>query len=647
MKAVKCIMMVMLAVMPAMGLFAEDGADISEPGTQEAKKDVYQLGEIVVTATKTSINKRETGASITVITGEEMEKKGNRMVIEALKSAPGLTVTQQGVTGGISSVFMRGAAPRNLLVLVDGVRVNDPTSPDGAYNFSDLTADNIERVEIIRGAQSTLYGTDATAGIVNIITKKGYGKNTLTLSAEGGTFMTFREYAGFHGGDTKANYSFSLSRTDSGGISQADKASGAVNEPEKDGYENTTATANVGGVVSANTSLSMALRYGDAITDIDDWAYLDDPNHTQRNRQMTAAVTMDQDVTDWWRHKVVGNYMGILRNTIDKADAVDPGYSQTYYLGTQRQLEWRHVLKYGNIDELTAGVEYQDEAMSSLNDYSGASSSFGEERMYSIASYLQNHLKLFDRFFIIAGLRLTDHEIFGTHWDYQLSGSAIIPITETRLKGNYATGFKAPTLYQLNVDDGFAKGSMDLKPEESRSFDFGIEQPFLSGKMVVEGSFFRSKYSNLITTMGFPMVYVNKQDAETEGYEGALTLTPFQELRITGAYTYLKEAKEEGTEGRLIRRPKHQGSLFLNLVMFTRININAGIIYAGERDDFKSGNRVTMDDYLLFNAAVSVTLMEKFQVFARCENITDEHYQDVLGYKRPGRAFYGGIKGTF
>ena len=138
-------------------------ADETEEG-----ESALQLDEVVVTATKTSINKRETGASITVITEKEIEQRGNRMVIDALKGVPGLTITQQGMAGGMSSVFMRGAAPRNLLVLVDGVRVNDPTSTNGAYNFADITSDNIERIEVIRGAQSVLYGSDATAGVINV-----------------------------------------------------------------------------------------------------------------------------------------------------------------------------------------------------------------------------------------------------------------------------------------------------------------------------------------------------------------------------------------------------------------------------------------------------------------------------------------------
>ena len=484
------------------------------------------------------------------------------------------------------------------------------------------------------------------------ITRKGSGDNTLTLMGEGGSNKTFREYAGFLGGNSKSNYSFSLSRADISGLSQADKAPGTAKEPEKDGYENTSATANIGGAVLTDAWLSIALRYSDALADIDDAGYTDDPNHTQRTRQFSAVTALDQEFTTWWRHSLIVNYMSMLRNISDGEDNVDTSFFNGWYQGSHRRLEWRHTFKIGNVDEISAGVEYQDEIMSSLAHSTWSTSSIDEEKVHAIAAYAQNHLKLFERVFFIAGMRVTDHEYFGSHLDYQLSASVITPLTETRFKGNYATGFKAPTLYQLYVDDSMAKGSRDLDPEVSVSYDFGAEQPLWSGKIILEASYFRTDYDNLIGTEGIQ--YVNKKDSKMEGYEGTLSFSPFRELRIAGSYTFLKTASEEGDDRRLIRRPKHQGSLYVNVFLLDRINLNMAMIYTGERDDdFFDPNppydseRRTMDDYLLFNAAVSVNFMEKFQVFARCENITDERYQDVLGYKRPGRSFYGGAKGTF
>lgn len=655
MKSVKLAVLTAMSVVFLAGVvYSQDEGEFAPSSRVDEKKAVPELREVVVTATKSEISRKETGASITIITGDEIEKKGNKMVADALKTVPGLGVTRQGMMGGISSVFMRGAAPRNLLVLIDGVRVNDPSTPDGAYNFADLLSDNIDRIEVIRGAMSTLYGSDATAGVINIVTKRGVGKNTLTVSAEGGSFTTFREYAGFHGGDEKANYSFSLSRTDSKGISQSEKADGALKAPERDGYENTTATANIGGAVSESFYLSMALRYIDARADIDDWAFRDDPNNIQRTRQMSCATAIEHDVTDGWSHMLLLHYMGVLRNTIDRADPVDPNYSSDFYIGSQRRLEWRNSVKIGRANVITAGIEYQDEVMSSLSDFSGSSSSFGEEKMHSFACYAQDHLKLFDRVYLIGGLRITDHEVFGRQWDYQISGSVIVPLVETRLKGNYATGFKAPSLYQLNVDDAFVKGNRNLKPEESRSFDLGLEQPLFSGVIVLEGSFFGNRYRNLITGEGSPYEYLNKLDAETAGYEAAVSILPMRELKIIGSYTYLGVAKEEGADGRMgrmVRRPKHQGSINANLSIFSRVNINAGLIYAGKRGDLDFTSwpekRVEMDPYLAANAAVSVIVTEYLTLFARCENITDEEYQEVLGYRRPGRAMFGGVKGTF
>ena len=657
MKAVQYMMAAMLAIMPAPGLLAENGTDIAAPSSQEEKKDVFQLGEIVVTATKTSINKRETGASITVITGEEMEKKGIRTTIDALKGQQGMIVSQNGTNGGVARVFMRGADSKNCMVLIDGVKVNDPSTNDGGFDFANLLSDNIERIEIVRGPQSTLYGSSALGGVINIITRKGAGDPTTTLRAECGSFATFREFAGIMGGNEKSHYSLSVSRVDTKGISQAEKAEGVATEPDKDGYHNTTVSARVGASPFSNSWITFVMRYFEVDANIDDGNYDDDPNHDMHTSQYSGSLTFEHDPFKWWRHVFTINSMNIWRSTKDGVDANEPTeYSNRKYEGTHRKAEWQHVFSIGEIDEITAGISIERDEMSSIANADYGYSEFGPVNVETRAYYAQNHLKLLKRVYFIAGVRVTDHETFGMNTDYQLSGSIIAPYTETRFKGTYATGFRAPTLYQLNIDDTYLKGNRDLRPEESRSIDAGIEQPLWGNRIIIEGGFFTTRYKDLIDTRGTfpsPSVYVNVNEAEMQGFEGGVTIKLVDTIRISGSYTYLKKADDLDKNERLIRRPKHQVNLNFNWLIFGRLDLNTEFLYAGERDDYSfdpatyATTRVTMDDYIIVNAGASYTFIRAVQFFARCENIGNVNYQNVLGYAMPGRAFYGGVKGTF
>lgn len=618
----------------------------------EQRDGQFTMNEVVVTATKTDIRRLETGASITVVTEKEMEQRGKKTVVEALRGTPGITVSRTGVAGGLSSVFLRGGNANQVVVLVDGVRMNDPSSPDGAYDFANMTADNVARIEVVRGAQSTLYGSFATGGVINIITKKGRGEPRANVSIEAGSFGTFRESLNLSGGDEKADYSFGISRTDMRGISKAAEMEGSTTDYDRDGYENTTLSTRLGCRVFDKGRIELVVRYFNAEYDMDTGAYLDDPNNTNQTKQFSARAAYTQEIFGFWKQSISGDYMNILRRYNDEVDAANPTtFSNSWYEGTHEHAEWQQILKVGTVDEITAGLEIEQDSYSSLSHSDWSTTEFDEETVVTKAGYLQNHMKLFKRVYAIAGVRVTDHEEFGAHTNYQLSGSVLVPFVETRLKGNYATGFRAPGLYQL-YDPTY--GNKELDPEESRSYDYGIEQALFGDRFLVELTYFNTRYKNMITTKSSK--YVNVQRFITDGIEVTAKIIPGDFLSIVGSYTYTRRADDLEKDERLIRRPKHQGSMYVNLFLFNRLNINAGINYVGERKDTWYDTRILpygasvypeMDDYYLLSLGASFQITENFQVFGRVENAIDEDYQEVAGYRMPGRAFYGGVKGTF
>ncbi len=616
---------------------------------QEPRQEKQTRDDLVITASKSEINRREIGASVTVISERQMEERGRRMVIDALKDVPGVAVSQSGPYG-TTDLFIRGSKSRNVLVLVDGVRVNDPSSPNGKFDFAHLTSENVERIEVVRGSQSVLYGASASGGVINIITKQGTGSPRMTVQGEAGSYRTFRESLAVSGGSSEANYSVSLGRVDSRGFSAAAKADGAAISPERDGYENTTASSRMGMKVLNSGWINFAMRYTDARTDLDNDSYDDDPNYRSYSRQFSGVIEFSQPIFQWWEHHLLVNYMGIDRKSINAVDTTHTGKLNAAYSGTHRQVEWRNIVRLGEFDEIRLGFDGEQDTASTLSSTEYGTTEFGPAKVWTRAFYAQNHLRLLDRIFATAGVRYTGHQTFGSHVNYQVSGSVIAPFTETRLRGEVATGFLAPTLSEL-YDTSYGANNPDLKPEESKTVDVGVEQPLFDRRIVIEVAFFRAFYKNMF---GYDASFksINKDRVKTSGVEISVTLRPISEFQIDANYTYLERAEDLSTGARLDRNPKHQGSVYANLLLFGRLNLNSGIRYVGMRNDYwydsmYTKHSVTMNGYYLMSAGASVKIFDDFHCFARVENAINRTYEEPVGYRTPRRSFYGGIKAVF
>ncbi|MCP4725389.1 MAG: TonB-dependent receptor, partial [bacterium] len=264
-------------------------------GTAAYSQDVIGeavMEEIVITATRTETSVKELAMSFTIIPEEVLKSRGKEMVFDFLKSVPGLDVSRSGGPGGTATVLIRGAKSEHTLILIDGMETNDPISPSKTYNFAHLTTDNIERIEIVRGPQSTIYGSDAIGGIINIITKKGGDDPGYYVSAEAGSFNTLSSRIGFNGIYEQLNYSFALSRMESDGISGANEKDG---NSEKDGYSNTSFSSRMKFNLSDNVRLGLISRLIDSSTDIDNFGGVsgDDPNNVMDDRQIYIKTTAD------------------------------------------------------------------------------------------------------------------------------------------------------------------------------------------------------------------------------------------------------------------------------------------------------------------------------------------------------------------
>jgi len=601
---------------------------------EEVSDGKYNLGEVIVTATKTKGYQVEIGSSTTVITADDLKKKDKRTVLEVLRDVPGVSVMQYGSFGGGTSIYLRGSKPGHTLVMLDGIELNDPMGTDRSFDLAHLLIDNIKRIEIVRGAQSTLYGSDAMGGVINVITKKGEGKPKWEVSFEGGSHNTFKETLGLSGSLDKLSYSLSLLRLDTDGVS---KAAGGE---EDDGYENTTFSTRLAYALFEDANLDFVFRRIDAKYDYDDGSNQDDPNKVGWWDSIMGKISFDHAINPFWDHKLSFSYSETERKYRDDPDPVDPtDNNHNWYNGDNKKFEWQHNFYPVDWSKTTAGFEYEEER--GFADGRASWNRFDRKTMDNKGYYLQNQFKLLETLFITPGLRVDDNEFFGRETTYKISGSYLIPKIGTRFKANWGTGFKAPSLYQLYS----SYGDPNLNPDEGKSYDFGFEQNLFNDRVTFGLTYFHNKFENMVDFDMVSYTYQNVDNAKMKGLELECSFKPIETLTIGANYTYTK-TEDEDTGKELARRPKSQAGFNINWAFIEKANLNLSASYVGSRWN-NSANTEKVKAYTKVDLYTSYDLTENFQIFGRIENLFDKASQQIHGYAAPGRSFYAGVKATF
>ncbi|MCX5697829.1 MAG: TonB-dependent receptor [Candidatus Omnitrophica bacterium] len=607
------------------------------------EEGTHDLEKIVVTATKTEVDESQVGSANTVVTARQIDEEGDADVYESLRGTPGISVSHSGGSGGLTDVYLWGSKPGHTLVMIDGVEVNDPMTTDRSFDFTHLPTDNIERVEVIRGPQSTLYGSDAMAGVINVITKKGKGAPKLEVFSEAGTHGTFHESSTFSGSKDKLDFSFSAGRFDSSGISSAKDGA------ERDRQQSSVDSSRIGYKISDNTNLDFVLHQTYSKTGLDDttlsgWRTADDPNYTAWYRDLVTKVELDQSLEPWWEHKLSFSHFEAKRKYQDLPDSVDPTEdTESWYRGDNNKVEWQHNFSPVKWDTLTTGFEFNTERGSSESrDAIWGNSHMDRTSVDNKGYYIQNQFKLWESLFVTPAVRLDDHELFGKEVTYKVSSSYLVRKLGTRLKYNIGTGFKAPSLFQL-FDPTY--GDQNLNPDKSKSYDFGFEQDLFEHKASFGATYFYNNFKNMVDYDMTASKYKNIGRVKTKGIEFNSRIKPVAGLDIGLTYTYTK-TRDGDTSLQLIRRSQDQAGMDINWLLLKKLNLNWKTVYVGHNwnDD---ANTVKVKQYSKSDISLSYSVSKNLKVFTRVENFLDRKYQEVRGYSTPGRSFYGGFKGEF
>ena len=603
----------------------------------EKPKDNLETGEnngdsesgekTVITPTRTKQLLKNSGSSVSVITQKDIESRKTPLLLDVLRQAPGLEVTRTQGIGGTTSLFIRGASSAQTLVFVDGVRMNSPTT--GAFDFANLTTDNIERVEILRGPQSTLYGSEAIGGVINIITKRGAGDTKVALGTEYGTHDTLRENVGVSGGKEKFDYSVGASYLKTHGISAASSGS------EADGYENFTGSSRLGWNFLDNGRVDTTIRSAHSDFEYDAFEYgigpVDDHDGRQTTDENLFSTKVNKTFFDMW----TPSFLVSINDT--ELKGFDPTDEWNEFRISTRVWRFEHQSDFTLFDINTVTLGYEHEVAEGKND-----GQF-DKTFWNNALFFQNQIELFESLHWTAGLRYDDYSTFGNNLTYRTTMSYNLEDIDTRLHGSWGKGFRAPALNELFFP---FYGNPNLRPEESTGWDFGVEKEILKNKLIMDVTYFKNDFTNLISAavqLDGSYLAENVAQAEAEGIETALTYKPLTKLSLVGNYTYTKtQDRDRGQQ--LSRRPENRATLGINTQPLDKLNVNMTGIMVRDRID---SDGEEMDNYWTANMVTRYDITKSMTTYVRFENLFDYGYEEVPGFGTLGFTAYGGLEFKF
>ena len=623
------------------------GIVASSAQADDAIADASGIPTIVIGATRLPTPEDQVGTDVTVITADDIARKQERTLPEVLQDVPGLNVVQTGGPGGNTSLFMRGTNANHTKVLVDGIDVSDPSSSDGAFDFSQILASDIDRVEVLRGPQSGLYGSEAIGGVINIITKKGSGPPKLTGSVEGGSFGTFNQTAGISGSQARFNYdaSFAHYRSTDTQVTPTNLLPPGV-PLNNDSYDNKTYATKFGANLTDNFDVGVTARYVDTkllATSDDPFGAGPEPIQTDSDSNElftrgTAHLVLFDGLFDQTAGLAYTNYR---RRTLDpNANALSGGNDPDYFRGDRTKLDWQGKVHDMTGQVVTLGAEHERDT---IDDSSPATGSVSTN-----AGFVQLHSNFGPRFSNTLSGRYDSNSQFGGKATYRVAPAFAVPETGTIFRGSVGTGYKAPTLDQLYDSlpafNFFA--NPNLQPETSLGWDIGAEQTFLDKKIDVGATYFHNDIKNLIDFNDTFTTLVNIGEATTYGVESFASYKPIDVLTLRVDYTYTM-AKNDVTDAELTRRPKHKASTSATWQATDRLSATGTVLYTGSWIDVsRSGLQTGLAStpYTLVSVSGNYDLGHGVTAFARVDNLLDRKYQDPIGFQHQGLGVFGGVR---
>jgi vitamin B12 transporter len=625
--------------MPNLSILAAIAVVLVGPAALADAPDVDEI--IVLSPTRTPTPIDQVASSITVITAADIALKQQRTLPDVLRDVPGLNLIQTGGTGGTTSLFIRGANSNHTKVIIDGIDASDPSTPTGTFEFANLLTGAVQQVEVLRGPQSGLYGSDAIGGVVAVTTRSGSGPPRLDASLEGGSFATFNQAAELSGGGRRLSYAFDLEHLRSAAIPVTPLDLLPPGQARNDdAYDNLTAATKLGLKLSDRFDVGLVARYVHSdlrFTSDFDFGAGPDPVQSQTlSNQLFVRGTAHLAWLDGRLDQILG-----LGWTDYRSKELIPNNPAAPEDGDRLKADWQGSLRLAPGEALTAGAEGERDAIHG----SPISAS-----VTNAAGFLELQSSLGGRLFDAASVRFDHNGQFGGKATWRIAPALLIPESGTKLKASVGSGFKAPTLNELYVSYpafGFFANPA-LKPESSLGYDLGVEQTLAHGRVRLGATWFHNDIRNLITANADFTTSINIGRATTYGVESFVQWRPSDRFSLRGDYTYVR-AWDDIADQELLRRPRHKASLDGEWRPAPRLALNGTLLYVGPWID---GNRdftiarLNAPAYVTVNLAATWQANRRWALFGRISNLLDRRYQDPIGFLAPGRGAFVGVRAT-
>ena len=633
------------------------------------------LNEVIVSANKYPNKTSLTGKVVTVITRKDIEQAGGKDLAQVINEHGGVYINGANSNPGKDkSVFIRGARVEHSLITIDGVPVYDASGIGSNFDIRQIPLDNVERIEILKGSQSTLYGSDAIAGVIHIVTRKA-GTKPFTLSGQAGygSYNSLRTNAAISGRVKEMEYNAGYGYFSTHGISEAIAPASASTRFDNDGYSQQNAQASMGFKISERIKVNPYIRYSKIEGELDQQGFVDEADYTYMAKNTQAGIRNEIQM-DKLKLNLLYNYNFIDRSFLDDSTGSRNGYytfSNALYTSNEHFADVFLVIPYNKV-QITTGVDFRSSNtdINSLNVIPPfppyTTEPFVEEikqsgdsvKQHQYGLYAALNWNVFPGMQIEAGGRFNTHSEYGDNLAYNFNPSYLLS-QRWKFFANFSTGYKTPGLYQLFS----VYGNRDLKPEESLNIEGGLQYFTKGGKASIRATVFNRKVKNVLAFVYNPSVfnfwYVNQDEQNDQGIEldGRIQLN--DKIQIKAFYSYVNgdiTTKQNGKDtiyNNLYRRPKSSLGLTINAAV-KNFNFSASLNALGEAKDLSfdpvsfEAIEINLKSYVLINLYTDYSLVkEKLKLFADLRNVTDEQYAEILGYKVPGFNAYGGIRFRF
>ncbi len=618
-------------------------------------------GTVIVTATRSAMPIDRVAASITVLDKAAIDTAGDLSVADLLLRTPGVSLSRNGGYGTSTSLRLRGAESDQTVVVIDGVKLNDPSSTGGGYNFANLLTGDANRIEVLRGPQSILWGSQAIGGVVNIVTPLPEKSLEGSVDVEAGSRETVSARAALGGRTGPLSWRIGGQAFTTDGISAIATAFGGK---EADGYTNQSVTGRA--VLDITDGVSADLRgyYSNGRVEID--GFSGDTAEYSRNREFVGYAGLNIALLDGrFRNRIAYGYTDTDRDNFNPALQRPQTFDAA---GKNRRLEYQGSLAIVPGVDALFGAENEVSRFRSVSPPASLASPIpapARGRAEITSFYGQLNLSPAEGLTLTGGLRNDDHNRFGSRTLFAGGGVWALP-TGTVLRASYSEGFKAPTLYQLFSE----YGNQNLDPEQAHGWEAGAEQRFLDGKVSLGATYFERRSRDLIvfascsTTTLDPLCFVpgssstqrrfgyyeNVARAFAQGIEAAGHVAINDALSIDGNYSWtLSEDRSQGSANlgkQLARRPRHTWNISAQYSIPKGPSLGAAVRWAGESFD-NASNSTRLAPYTLVDLRVELPVSEEIRIFVRGENVFDEKYETIYRYGTLGRSIYAGLRGRF